>query len=47
MGLFSMKLFGTFIAEAVVQNQFKDLGLLMKVVQYNQSITPILIFINI
>lgn len=47
MGLFSVKLFGTFIAEAAVQNQQKELSLLMKVVQCNQCLASILIFINI
>lgn len=42
-----MKFFGTAIAETAVQNQQKELGLLMKVVQCNQNITSILIFIDI
>lgn len=47
MELFLMKLFGTFIAEAAVQNEQKELRLLMKVVQCNQCITSILVFMNI
>lgn len=42
-----MKFFETDIGESAVQNQQKELGMLMKVVQCKQHITSILMFIDI